>query len=221
MTPFTLAPIAPESPYFQAAIAIYQTAFPPEETRPAALVADTLAAGVEQMWVALEDDQVMAVAVLFERPGGVVLLDFFAVREDRRGGGTGTAFLRAILDRVRAEGARLMLIEVDEPEVGPDREVRLRRMAFYRRLGACELVGVRHRLPPSAGEVPVEMRLMAIGLQGVLPDPFSRAIVADVITGIFVDLYHLSEADPLLSSVLSGLPESVAPKNLSALGNLF
>lgn len=201
-----------EGAFFQQAIALYATAFPPEETRPPDLVAETLAAGVERMWVAVEDDRVMAVAVLFTRPGGVVLLDFFAVVEDRRGNGTGSRFLQALIAQERAAGARMMLIEVDEPEVGPDREMRLRRMAFYRRLGARELVGVRHRLPPSAGEVPVEMRLMAIGLDGPLPEPVAGAIVRDVIAGIFVDLYHLPADDPLLRSVLSGVPAWVVPE---------
>lgn len=213
-SPFSLLTIGPDHACYQAAIALYETAFPPEETRPAALVAETLKAGVERMLVAVEGGRVIAVAVLFHRPGGVVLLDFFAVVADRRGGGTGTRFLRAILDQLEAEGARLLLIEVDEPDVGPDREVRLRRMAFYRRLGARELVGVRHRLPPSAGVVPVEMRLMAIGLDGALPEPVPGAIVEDVIRGIFVDLYRLPPSDPLLGSVVESLPACVMPEVL-------
>lgn len=84
-----------------------------------------------------------AYALLIQSGPGAVLLDYFAVAPNLRGGGIGGKILE-LLKQWTAKKAPLLLAEVEDPDFAvdeQDRSIRNRRIGFYRRNGF-ELTGV-------------------------------------------------------------------------------
>src|SRR5215472_10926659 len=119
------------------------------------------------------------------QPPGVRFLEYLAVDADHRSRGVGGV----LLDRLRAEssgddpggpGGPGIVFEVEHPDHGPDgeRDLRLRRIDFYRRHGAAVLEGVPcFRAPRLDGDGTLPYRLMwlpAAGAASQLDGAFLR-----------------------------------------------
>ena len=133
--------------------ALYETeltaTFPPAELKPLAAMEALRAAGCYEP-LAFYDEQdgsLLGYALLWTdgQPAGTALLDYLGVVPDKRCGGLGSrimAELRAYLD------GRLLLLEAEAPDGGPDDGLRRRRLGFYQRCGCtllpydCALFGV-------------------------------------------------------------------------------
>lgn len=132
---------------------LYDAAFPKEERKPFSLILQKRDEGVTEI-LAIEDETGtfygLVITILYK---DIVLLDYFAIAEARRGGGVGSEILQ--LMQKRCEGKRLLLeIEdttqlpgAEEPEVSvnsvrteraerqlsPEDQQKIRRKAFYLR----------------------------------------------------------------------------------------
>lgn len=115
-----------------------------------------------------------------------VLLDYMAIRYDRRGRGLGATLFAAVVDIARAERpeALWLVFEVDDDREGSRerRSLNRRRIAFYRRCGAHLLENVPYRFPASSTG-PVAMRLMAYPLR--FGATITAAYLQEVITDTF------------------------------------
>lgn len=177
--------------------AIYEDAFPPD------LRADFDALLVDRLVVRVSDDgDPEGLALVRPLPGTEwVFLRYYAVGV--RGGGVGTAMLGELAALLAAEGATLLVWDVedpDEPGLSAEHVVEhRRRIAFYERAGGVLLPVVGYAPPHGAdlaGHAP-SLRLMCLPLGGAaVPD------ARDVLVGAMTLRYGLSPDHPALRRAL-------------------
>lgn len=133
-------------------------------------------------------------------PLGWTFLRYFAVAP--RGGGAGSRLLADLAHLLLAEGQRLLVWDVEDPDepglTAEQVEEHLRRIAFYERAGGVLLPVPDHRPPHEDGHAPC-LRLMAMSLDGAALPP-----VRDVVLGVYRWRYgcgaeHPSTLDALVS----------------------
>ena len=132
---------------FSAVYAIYmQKDFPRDELKPLPMFSRLMADGECEALGYFDGGAIAAYAVLiWTEDGRTALLDHFAVAGERRGGGVGSGFIRAIAAD-RRFGA--ILLEVEDPlcaDSATEREARQRRVDFYLKNGAAE-TGIRTKV---------------------------------------------------------------------------
>jgi ribosomal protein S18 acetylase RimI-like enzyme len=197
----------PRDPAFAEALGIYERAFPPNERQRPELIRELLEKQLYRMVVGRLGEQVVCMALLWA-PGDkrFLLLDYLAVHEQYRGLGMGHNLLRALCAMPGIAG-KYLLIEAEDPQHGLNREMRTRRVAFYRRNGARQLLGVRYILPPLSGDAPTEMILM------ILPDfpegSLPGSLVRELVISIYAGLYGRGPDDLLLRQILESIPCTV------------
>ncbi len=114
---------------------LYLEAFPASERKPFALLRRMSREGTADFWN-LEADGRFAGLAFVIRGDGIVLLDYFAVAKNKRGGGVGTAALAALLDRYRGG----FFLEIESTlEEAKNAAQRRKRKAFYLGCGLKEL----------------------------------------------------------------------------------
>jgi len=146
---------------FAAALEIYADAFPSNERQQVELLKEKIDKGLSRLYVGYFGDEVVFIAILWPlKDTEFILLDYIATKKSHRGQGIGTAFLNEICQMLKYNN-KFMLIEVENYEYGSQREEKRRRVAFYQRVGAKVMQGVRYVLPPLDGSsIPTEMLLM-------------------------------------------------------------
>jgi GNAT superfamily N-acetyltransferase len=134
---------------------IYEEGIPASERKPLAVLLSDPAARIT---VARMGDELVGFA-LVHLGKSADLLEYIAVRAGLRGAGVGARLYQAARgDRGREVP---LLIEVDSARgASPDRAIRLRRIDFYRRLGARQVVGLSYVLPLPSPTGPPTMDLM-------------------------------------------------------------
>ena len=118
--------------------------FRPEECKPLSRIEQAMRTGKYRSFGAAADGETLAYAFFVTLEGGLWLLDYLAVREDLRGSGLGSAFLRALQETALPADGRVLL-ETEDPDWAQDaaeREHCLRRLRFYLRSGMTD-TGVR------------------------------------------------------------------------------
>ena len=117
--------------------------FPEDELKPLWMLEAALKRGQYVCYGFEGEDGLLAYAC-FVVSGDIALVDYLAVRRDKRDEGIGGQFIRAMLEGpLRAYAS--VLLEVDDPDLAPDEnelETRERRLRFYLRNGLLE-TGVR------------------------------------------------------------------------------
>jgi GNAT superfamily N-acetyltransferase len=192
---------------FRQALTIYRQSFPDNERHRDMVIAERVDAGFYQLWIGEDTAGVAMFALLHElTETGFFLLDYIALRRDARGGGAGSLFCSHLIERIFAGGKRLLL-EVEDPEFGDNHGERVRRLNFYRKLGACELLGVPYKMPPLAGGAPTEMLLLLAPVDGT--SSLAGALVRGLIVQIYEELYQRDARDELLLSILHEVPETI------------
>jgi Acetyltransferase (GNAT) family len=199
----------PRGADFEALLGIYADALPVRERKDRAALSTLATRSDYRVLVAKRSATVVGFAIVY-RGVEVSLLEYMGVTGSLRGGGIGTALYQeayAASSASNRDGDRPLLIEVDsDHEPSRDHEVRVRRKAFYRRLGCRELMGLRYILPlPAASDPPAMDLLLARDDRGAV----SKATVAAWLREIYVKVYDRSETDPLLTKMLSTLPPVV------------
>lgn len=158
------------NPLFLSWLDLYETAFPACER---ALVSDLLRALAEKArgaatnlrFLAFLDDagESDGMALVSAPAGAAAWLWYFAVRPSGRCRGLGSAFYREIARQVQMAGCPGMVLEVEIPPGEPGeagQEEAVRRIAFYRRLGARLLGGIDYWQRVGWHQAPVPMHVM-------------------------------------------------------------
>ena len=148
--------------------------FPRNELKPLDMLERAARQGRYDCYGAMAGEEILAYALfvrLEDGQGRCALLDYYAVRDDLRDRGVGSAFLRALVDGPLS-GLDWALLEVDDPDLAPDaleRERRNRRLDFYLRNGMADtsvraaVYGARFRvLSMPVGEKPSPGRTAAL-----------------------------------------------------------
>lgn len=115
---------------------LYRSAFPKAERKPFWMIKKMYRRGVTDVWCLQNAGRFAGLAITINSPQ-VVLLDYFAVRDDLRGRGVGTVALRA-LDRLYSP--RGFFVEIESTLVpSAELDLRLRRKKFYLAAGLEEM----------------------------------------------------------------------------------
>ncbi len=117
---------------------LYRSAFPREERKPFSIIRRMFREGRTDVWCICRGKEFLGLATTVNGDG-LILLDYLAVDCKAQGQGIGSEAL-AMLQQMYAHCGLFVEIESTR-ETAPNREERLRRMAFYRR-GGMEPLGV-------------------------------------------------------------------------------
>ena len=131
--------------------ALYFEAFPKSEQKPFSLILEKAERGEgELISIESEGGEFLGLAITLCYKD-ILLLDYFAIRAELRGGGIGGEAIELLIKRY---ADRRFILETEDPdEEGADnREMRMRRLGFYLRHGLREtewrimLFGVKMRV---------------------------------------------------------------------------
>ena len=144
------------------------------------------------------DDVIVAMAILYlPARKDFAWLDYMAVASAHRGRGLGSGLFRQLLDTIATSrpAARHLILEVNDD-----------RIQFYRRLGARLLANVQYFFPSRNGPA-IPMRLMVCSLRDDVG--VSQAALTAAIEDIFVTIHDRTATDPLLRSIVDGVPPEI------------
>lgn len=113
-------------PYFNTAWHLYETSFPKEERRVLEVQKTIMGYPAYNFEVILSGTEVIGI-ILWWGFKEIVFVEHFATSPELRGKGYGKTILQDFMDREK----RQIILEVELPEPG----IKLRRIAFYERLG--------------------------------------------------------------------------------------
>ncbi len=116
---------------------LYMSTFPKEERKPFEMMLEKQREGLMELHAIVDEDDEfigLAIMVLYE---GTALLDYFAVEEDKRSRGYGTAALGELQEKY-ADMRFFLEIESTSEECA-DKALRKRRKSFYKRNGFGEM----------------------------------------------------------------------------------
>jgi GNAT superfamily N-acetyltransferase len=176
---------------------LYETAFPPPERVLVSAILGILRdkspelVQSHHLLAALEPPgQLVGMAWYELWPKDVALLGYIAVIPERRGQGIGTRFYREIVKRI---SARVLFLEMEMPEEAASeqqRQIALRRIQFYRRLGALRLTGIHYlqSVGPHQPLTPMHLMVHPFG-------PIDALAVFELAQGVFGDL--IRQVEPL------------------------
>lgn len=115
---------------------LYRSAFPASEQKPFRMILKMFRRGKTDIWCVERDGAFAGLAITINGPD-MVLLDYFAVAEECRGQGIGSAALGEILRCYRDRGVFLEIESTHED--APNRAQREKRKRFYLANGLEEL----------------------------------------------------------------------------------
>jgi GNAT superfamily N-acetyltransferase len=168
---------------------VLEPSFPATEVVTADEFVASGEAGDLDVLVARADDGALLGAIVGERHGTGVLVNWLAVSGTTRGGGVGGALFERW---VRQDGVSVVLGEVERPDVfsaHPEHGDPERRLAFYERRGA-HVLDMPYYEPPLREGMPRLRGLLLVMLSGSDPTPPPRILthaetkgVRDVLLG--------------------------------------
>jgi len=195
---------------FKEAMRIYTESFPPNERHPVETVKHRLENGLYRLYIGKSGNKVVLAALLYPlKNTNFILFDYMAIDKHHRNRGIGTEFVRTLVKSLRKNKAnKYLILEVENPDCGDNREQRRRRLSLYRRLGAKEMKNVRYILPAlSGGNSPTEMILM------VLPNynngKMKGTLARKLIRRVYWELYNRGRNDKLLNKFINDIGDTV------------
>ncbi len=161
-------------------------------------------------WVILAylDGAVVGFSALyvFDEPP-FALLEYMAVDEAVRGRGLGSMLFReSTRVSIQQEQRTPVVLEVDsDREESPDRETRLQRLKFYRRLGCLRVDGLDYILPLETGEKPPLIDFLVWREDD--RNHIEKAIVEEYLRQIYVDVYGCGSDDKRIAKMFFSVSE--------------
>ena len=121
---------------------LYRVAFPLAERKPFSMIRSMTRKGKTDTWRLMNDGKFVGLGITINGPE-LILLDYFAIKENCRGKGLGTASLKALMNHYHDKG---FFLEIESTlEDAPNKAQRQRRKRFYLSCGLEEL-GVQAEL---------------------------------------------------------------------------
>jgi ribosomal protein S18 acetylase RimI-like enzyme len=159
-----------------------------------------------------DQNEVAGFSVLFLPPQeDFGLLEYMAVAAGHRNSGLGGKVFRQSLELARRawrNQPRALLLEVDsDREAAPDRELRRRRLEFYRRLGCRALAGLDYIMPLPGEGPPPQMDLLVYSDDRRATVRKSEA--EHWLQVIYREVYRCSPGDPRIAQMLGPLPDPI------------
>ena len=121
---------------------LYFSAFPADERKPFGIIRRMFREGKADVWCILSGDTFGGLATTVNGEN-LILIDYFAITEKRRGQGLGRASMECLLELYRDKGLFLEIESPDRP--GLDQAQRKKRKEFYCGCGFADL-GVKARV---------------------------------------------------------------------------
>jgi len=193
--------------HFNPAYDIYVEAFPETERHTREVIEQRLSTGQSRLFVGMINNEVVLMSLLFNLSSvKFILLDYMAVSRAYRGQKIGERFLQFISAMLKKEN-KFLVMEVEDPGYGDNKDQRVRRINFYKRSGAKILKDVNYILPSLNGTQPTEMQLML--LPASEDTIFNREIAQDLILRLYKEVYNRDKDDVLLNSFINKLPATI------------
>jgi GNAT superfamily N-acetyltransferase len=189
--------LTPDHPDFPAVIALYEEAFPAQERISIAWICRKLSSDKTQLWGGYVAQELVAIAMVdFLPESEAMLLGYLATASHLRNQKLGSRLLEHVIGLAMAQ-SQLLILELEHPDLGDDRELRRRRVSFYQRFGAKLLKDIVYLLPALDGHTQTEMVLMVVDPQHrrQLPSSFVRQLVRELYTRI----YRQDPGDPIFA----------------------
>jgi GNAT superfamily N-acetyltransferase len=196
MTPaISLVPLRGlDDPHLLPWMELYELAFPPNERL---LISDMLEIARAQAQDGPHTEYLLSALAGGEFAGlvhyetfpqlGLAGLWGLATRPAIRGQGLGAAIYDALWQRLRADGCRGLILEVERPDMTHGeaaRQLAVRRIRFYQRLGARLLTGVEYLQTVGPHQPPLPMHVMIHAAAGCSPEEaygWVRALARDAV----------------------------------------
>jgi GNAT superfamily N-acetyltransferase len=194
-------------PLFDEAMEIYDASFPRNERHARSVIEERMERKLYRLFIGQKDGETVLMALFYPLKGSqFVLFDYMAVATSHRDKGFGTQFLKS-MSKTIGLGKRHLVLEVEDPRSGEDKDQRVRRIEFYERQGAKMLKDVRYIMPPLFGPTPTDMVLFVWPgpEDGKMPGPTVKKIILQV----YRELYGRDDKDPLLNSFIEDIPAIV------------
>lgn len=194
---------------FAGLVRVYEASLAEGERKGVAALQAMLTRPEYVFLIAIEEERVVGFAIAIALIGSdAALLEYMAVDVGLRGQGVGAALFQAVAAWPEM-AERFLLVEVDsEREDSAEREERGRRKAFYRRLGAREVEGVRYLMPPVTAATPPAMDLMVYGRE--LPGYIEKGRGRGWLEACYAQVYGVTAGDPRIDAMLDGCAEWIA-----------
>jgi ribosomal protein S18 acetylase RimI-like enzyme len=189
---------------------IFETSFPPEEREDTEDLLVNLREGERECYLALTDERVAGFAIVRRLTGcRDAVLEYLAVDAALRNIGFGGRILRYLRRELAAPAEAAisgLLFEVERPEDArndEDRELRERRVDFYRRNGATVLTAAgRYRSPATNQQGTLTYLLMWLPIASDAVPPQGQTLRA-CLSAMLVETYGLAEDHELVRDAVT------------------
>ncbi|MCX6776842.1 MAG: GNAT family N-acetyltransferase [Candidatus Micrarchaeota archaeon] len=195
---------------FKEAMRIYSESFPPNERHPVDTIKQRLKDERSQLYVGKLGHKAVFMSLLYPlKNTNFILFDYMATDRHYQNQGVGAEFVKTLIKSLgKNKPNKYLILEVENPNYGDNKEQRRRRLNFYKKLGAKEMKGVRYILPALSGEdSPTEMIIL------ILPNYNNGKIdggsVKKLIYQIYKELYNRDKNDGLLNLFINDIKDTV------------
>jgi GNAT superfamily N-acetyltransferase len=191
---------------FDGFYAIYSTSFPISEQKSRNALLAMQQSAFYTIYLAYNDEKMVGFCIMYHpHDDDFFLLEYMAVDESLRGIGLGSTLLKNSIEQLfETQGTRALLIEIDSPEKSStDHEIRQKREAFYRRLGALKIDPFDYILALQSSEEAPPMELLVY-------HPRMREVSKETLhtwlEKLYVDVYGCTNDDPRIAHMLAPVP---------------
>ncbi|MBG0747455.1 GNAT family N-acetyltransferase [Planktothrix agardhii] len=186
-----------DHPDFESAIALYEQTFPSPGQIPIPWIQEGVLTQKTQLWLGYFQQELALISILYPLPdSNFILLAYLATVPHLRNIKIGSQFLNYLIDLVKKESKTLVL-EVEHPDFGDNRELKQRRIAFYKRLGAKELQDIIYIFPALDGTKTTEMILMIIDNSN--SENIQKKVIQKLVRELYIEVYHLHPDQPIFN----------------------
>jgi len=195
---------------FKEAMRIYTESFPPNERHPVDTIKQRLKDDRYRLYIGKLGHKVVFMSLLYPlKNTNFILFDYMATDRHYQNRGVGAEFVKTLIKSLgKNKPNKYLILEVENPNYGDNKEQRRRRLNFYKKLGAKEMKGVRYILPALSGkDSPTEMIIM------ILPNYNNGKIdggsVKKLIYQIYKELYNRDKNDGLLNLFINDIEDTI------------
>jgi hypothetical protein len=185
---------------FQKVIAIYHDQFPENEQQPIDVLIHRLNTDLEQLYVGKIKEEIVAIGFVYNLPNtDFLLLDYLAISKNNQQNGLGSQFFKEIIKIAELQNKQL-LMEVDNPDFEPEKDLKTKRVAFYKKNGAESINGLRYILPALDGTNTTEQILMYVPKAKIRK--LQKLELINLVSVLYKELYNKPEEDLDLNKII-------------------